>query len=151
LDGWPGMVGHNWGSEHAERWVWLEGTGFDDGAGTYFDAGAARVKVGPWTTPWLPSGMLMLDGEAHRLGGFGQIGSASVHPTPSPGASPPPGRDIVVGGRVWPPKKDFVGWISPAPKGPEHNPLNCSVAALELPVDPPAEPARQLTLSAGAA
>ena len=27
LSGWPGMIGHNWGSEHAERWVWLEGTG----------------------------------------------------------------------------------------------------------------------------
>jgi hypothetical protein len=23
LSGWPGMIGHNWGSEHAERWVWL--------------------------------------------------------------------------------------------------------------------------------
>ena len=23
-----GMIGHNWGTEHAERWVWLEGTGF---------------------------------------------------------------------------------------------------------------------------
>ena len=28
FDGWPGMIGHNWGTEHAERWVWLEGTGF---------------------------------------------------------------------------------------------------------------------------
>ena len=25
LSAWPGMVGHNWGTEHAERWVWLEG------------------------------------------------------------------------------------------------------------------------------
>ena len=40
------MIGHNWGSEHAERWVWLEGTGFADAPGTYFDAGAARVKLG---------------------------------------------------------------------------------------------------------
>ena len=27
-DGWPGMVGHNWGSEHAERWIWLHGLAF---------------------------------------------------------------------------------------------------------------------------
>ena len=78
LNGWPGMIGHNWGSEHAERWVWLEGTGFAEDPGTYFDAGAARIKVGSWTTPWIPSGMLMLDGEAHRLGGFGQIRSARI-------------------------------------------------------------------------
>ena len=25
VDGWPGMVGHNWGAEHAERWIWLHG------------------------------------------------------------------------------------------------------------------------------
>ncbi len=83
LDGWPGMIGHNWGSEHAERWVWLEGTGFPDSPDTYFDAGAARIKLGRRTTPWLPSGMLVLDGEAHRLGGFGKIRSASVKESPT--------------------------------------------------------------------
>ena len=72
------MIGHNWGSEHAERWVWLEGTGFADAPDTYFDAGAARIKLGPWTTPWIPSGMLVLDGEPHRLGGFGQIRAARI-------------------------------------------------------------------------
>jgi hypothetical protein len=75
---WPGMIGHNWGSEHAERWVWLEGTGFADRPDTYFDAGAAQIKLGPWTTPWVPSGMLMLDGKAHRLGGFGHIRDAKI-------------------------------------------------------------------------
>ena len=56
LDGWPGMIGHNWGSEHAERWVWLEGTGFEDAPGAYFDAGAARIKVGPLDDPLGPLG-----------------------------------------------------------------------------------------------
>ena len=28
LDGWPGMIGHNWGAEHAERWTWVQGAGF---------------------------------------------------------------------------------------------------------------------------
>jgi hypothetical protein len=23
LEGWRGMLGHNWGAEHAERWIWL--------------------------------------------------------------------------------------------------------------------------------
>ncbi len=27
LDAWPGMVGHNWGAEHAERWIWIHGAG----------------------------------------------------------------------------------------------------------------------------
>jgi hypothetical protein len=150
LDGWPGMIGHNWGSEHAERWVWLEGTGFD-GEGTYFDAGAARVKIGRWTTPWLPSGMLMLDGEAHRLGGFGQIRSASIAAEPTACEFTLPGKDVVVRGRVSAPKKDFVGWVYADPEGPEHNTVNCSVSDLELTIERPAQPARQLKLTAGAA
>jgi hypothetical protein len=151
LDAWPGMVGHNWGSEHAERWVWLEGTGFGDSPGTYFDAGAARVKIGRRTTPWLPSGMLVLDGEAHRLGGLGKIGSATVEPGPTACEFTLPGVDIVVRGRVSAPKKDFVGWVYADPKGPEHNTLNCSVSDLELTVERPALPLRKLTLSAAAA
>ena len=28
LSGWHGMIGHNWGSEHAARWIWLHGCDF---------------------------------------------------------------------------------------------------------------------------
>jgi hypothetical protein len=151
LRDWPGMIGHNWGSEHAERWVWLEGTGFEDDEAAYFDAGAARVKLGRWTSPWLPSGMLVLDGEAHRLGGFGRIRSARVAESPTACEFTLPGRDIVVRGRVSAPQKDFVGWIYADPKGPEHNTVNCSVSDLELTVERPSRPVRRLTLAAGAA
>jgi hypothetical protein len=151
LDGWPGMIGHNWGSEHAERWVWLEGTGFEDTADTYFDAGAARIELGPWTTPWIPSGMLVLDGEAHRLGGLGAIRAASVEESPTACSFVLPGKDIVVRGRVSAPQKNFVGWIYADPAGPEHNTVNCSVADLELTVERPAQPPRHLTLAAAAA
>ncbi len=151
LSGWPGMIGHNWGTEHAERWVWLEGTGFEGSPSTYFDAGAARIALGPWTTPWVPSGMLMLDGAAHRLGGFGQVRSASIEESAGECSFVLPGKDIVVRGKVSAPKEDFVGWIYADPKGPEHNTINCSVADLELTVERPAMPPLQLSLPAGAA
>jgi hypothetical protein len=151
IDGWPGMIGHNWGSEHAERWVWLEGTGFADAPDTYFDAGAARIKLGPWTTPWVPSGVLRLEGEQHRLGGLGQIRSASIEATPGTCSFVLPGKDVTVRGRVSAPTKDFVGWVYADPKGPEHNTINCSVSDLELTIERPGQAPRQLSLSAGAA
>jgi len=151
VSGWPGMIGHNWGSEHAERWVWLEGTGFADAPGTYFDAGAARVKLGRRTSPWIPSGMLMLEGEPHRLGGLGAIRAASIEESPAACSFVLPGKDIVVRGRLAAPEKDFVGWVYADPKGPEHNTVNCSVADLELSVERPGLPTRQLTLAAGGA
>ena len=151
LDGWPGMIGHNWGSEHAERWVWLEGTGFEDAPGAYFDAGAARIKLGRWTTPWIPSGSLRLDGQVHRLGGFGKVRAARIEASPSACEFVLPGKDIVVRGRVSAPQKDFVGWVYADPKGPEHHTLNCSVADLELNVEQAGRSARRLALTAGGA
>ena len=151
LAGWPGMIGHNWGSEHAERWVWLEGTGFEGAPGDYFDAGAARVKLGSRTSPWIPSGMLVLDGKRHRLGGLGQVRSASISESAGACEFLLPGKDVVVRGRVSAPAKDFVGWVYADPKGPEHNTINCSVADLELTVERPGLPTRELRLPAGAA
>ncbi len=151
FSGWPGMIGHNWGSEHAERWVWLEGTGFADAPDTYFDAGAARVKLGSRRSPWIPAGMLMLEGEEHRLGGLGAIRLASIEESPSACSFVLPGKDVVVRGRVAAPVKDFVGWVYADPKGPEHNTVNCSVADLELTVERPGLPPRHLTLGGGGA
>jgi hypothetical protein len=151
IAGWPGMIGHNWGTEHAERWVWLEGTGFTDSPGTYFDAGAARVKLGFRTSPWVPAGMLMLDGIEHRLGGLGTIRSARIEESPGACSFLLPGKDIVVRGRVAAPRKDFVGWVYADPKGGEHHTVNCSVADLELTVERPGLPSRRLALQGGAA
>jgi hypothetical protein len=151
LSGWPGMIGHNWGSEHAERWVWIEGTGFPGVPNTYFDAGAARVRLGSRVSPWIPSGMLVLAGEAHRLGGLGAIASAQIDERPSVCSFLLPGKDVVVHGRVSAPEKDFVGWVYADPKGPEHNTVNCSVADLELTVERPGLPPRRLTLPGGGA
>ena len=78
LDGWPGMIGHNWGTEHADRWVWIQGSGLGGRDEDYIDVAAGRIKIGPWTTPWVPAGMLMLEGEAHRLGGFGRVRDCSI-------------------------------------------------------------------------
>jgi hypothetical protein len=151
IAGWPGMIGHNWGSEHAERWVWLEGGGFPDSPGTWFDAGAARIRLGRRVTPWVPSGMLMLDGVRHRLGGLGAIRSAQIEESPSACSFVLPGKGIVVRGRVAAPRKDFVGWVYADPKGGTHHTVNCSVADLELTVERPGLPARRLTLPGGGA
>jgi len=150
LDSWPGMIGHNWGSEHAERWVWLEGTGFEDG-GTYFDAGAARVKLGPLRSPWIGAGMLQLDGERHRLGGLGRVRATSISEAPTGCEFVLPGKGVVVRGRVAAPAKDFVGWVYADPRGPEHQVVNCSIADLELTVERRGHPPHQLKLGGGGA
>ncbi len=62
LASWPGMVGHNWGAEHAATWVWLHGIAFGEDA--WLDLSAGRVRVGPVLTPWIANGALHVDGRA---------------------------------------------------------------------------------------
>ena len=64
VDGWRGMAGHNWGAQHAERWIWLHGLTED---GDWLDAAIGRVKVGPLTTPWVANGALSIAGDRHVL------------------------------------------------------------------------------------
>ncbi len=57
------MVGHNWGAQHAERWIWLHGAGFAEDQDAWIDVALGRIKVGPLTTPWIANGALCLGGE----------------------------------------------------------------------------------------
>lgn len=133
LDGWPGMVGHNWGTQHAERWIWLHGMGFsgaDDG--TWLDVVLARVKLAGRTTPWVASGAISMDGNRFLLGGAQRIRGTRVVETPERLEFVLPGRGIAVSGTVRAPRDRFVGWIYADPDGSEHHTVNCSIADLDL-------------------
>ena len=80
-----------------------------------------------------------------------KVRAASIRESAGECAFVLPGENIVVRGRVSAPRKDFVGWVYADPKGPEHNTINCSVADLELSVERPGQPARELRLTAAAA
>jgi hypothetical protein len=152
VEGWRGMVGHNWGAEHAERWVWIQGSGFEGRSPEdYFDMAVGRIKVGGATTPWVGNGMLMLDGKPHRLGGFGHIPSTQVSEEPTNADFELKGKGAKVRGSVRAPAKDFVAWIYADPVGPEHNTLNCSISDLELHVELDGRPAETLRVSGAAA
>jgi hypothetical protein len=85
VDGWRGTAGHNWGSEHADTWVWLHAADFSTGNLGDFGAGdpgrvpdawlelvLARIRVGPARSPWTAMGALGLGGDRIVLGGLGR-------------------------------------------------------------------------------
>jgi hypothetical protein len=129
VDGWPGVIGHNWGAQHAERWIWLHGL---TESGDWLDAALAKVKLGRLTTPWVGSGAISLDGRRHALGGPGR--KLEVREAPNRCDFLLTGRDLRVRGIVEAPRKNFVGWVYADPDGPEHNTVNCSIADMRLDV-----------------
>jgi hypothetical protein len=145
LEGWHGIVGHNWGAEHAERWIWLHGARFDgDRRGdAWLDVALGRVRLGSLTTPWIANGVLSLDGQRQRLGGH-RIRLTEVREAPDRCEFCLPGRDITLQGLVVADRKDFAGWIYADPGGSEHHVVNCSVADMTLALSRPGEPPRTL-------
>jgi hypothetical protein len=152
LTGWPGMVGHNWGAEHAERWIWIHGAGFEGrDASDYLDIGAGKIKIGPWRTPWIANGAVALDGEVHKLGGLGSIYGTDITETPTSCEFVVPGKGVTVRGRVGGDAERFVGWIYADPDGGEHNTVNSSIADIELRVERVGKPHVHLEGAARAA
>jgi len=149
VDGWRGMIGHNWGAEHAERWIWMHGLVDNGGKPAWIDAALGRIKLGPWTTPWVGNGALSLDGTRHALGGPGR--RVEVKETPEACEFTLPGKGVRIRGRVGAERKDFVGWVYADPDGPEHHTVNCSVADMNLIVERDGQGARQLDVVGGAA
>jgi hypothetical protein len=132
LDNWVGMVGHNWGAEHAERWIWLHGSNFDGrGSDTWLDAAIGRIKVGPWTTPWIANGVLSVDGKRIPLGGLGKRGT-KIDEHPDHLTFTLPWGEASIRGEVKAPRNRFVGWVYADPDGSEHNTVNCSIAEMTL-------------------
>lgn len=151
LDGWPGMVGHNWGAEHAERWIWLHGAGFGDQPDAWLDVAIGRVRLGPVTLPWIANGVLSLDGERLRLGGPERARSTEIRERPDGCDFTLTGPGTRVEGSVGSDARNFVGWVYADPDGSEHHTVNCSISEMTLRVSRKGRAETRLHVPAGAA
>jgi len=134
LRGWPGMVGHNWGSEHAERWIWLHGIGFQEAPGAWLDVALGRLRVAGRMTPWVANGALCLDGRRHRLGGLAAHAPRVAESVGGCSARLAGKRGLTAEVHVEVPGHSAAGWRYADPGGGEHDVINCSIAALQLEV-----------------
>jgi hypothetical protein len=155
LRDWPGMVGHNWGSEHAERWIWLHGICFAEEPRAWLDVALGRVKVAGRMTPWVANGALSLGGQRHRIAGIGRR-ELRVSETASGCVLQLSGkRGLWIRASVEVPELAAAGWRYCDPGGGSagaHDVINCSVASLELSVRLPGQTQpRRLSTAHGAA
>jgi hypothetical protein len=150
LHEWPGMVGHNWGAEHAERWIWLHGVSFREAPEAWLDVAIGRLRVAGRMTPWVANGALSLDGQRHRIGGLGARGLLVAETPTSCELTLPGTGGLTLDAHVQDPKESVAGWRYADPDGAEHDVANCSIAALELTVRKPGNPSRTLHSAHGA-
>lgn len=149
LDGWAGMVGHNWGSQHAERWIWLHGVLFEDRPDAWLDLSIGRVRIPPVTTPWIAAGVVSIDGRRIALGG--PLHRPSVEEDPL-------ALNLAVGGKgarleltARSPREQTVVWRYADPDGHEHQVANCSIAAIDAVLHLDGQPPVRLRTAHGGA
>jgi hypothetical protein len=151
LRGWSGMVGHNWGSEHAERWIWVHGIDFEQDRSAWIDMALARVRVAGRLTPWLACGEISCGGARTALGGLSARG-VQVAESARRCSISLPGRDgLRVQAHLDVPVGAAAGWRYADPDGGEHDVANCSVSSLTLNVHRAAHAATTLHCTHGAA
>jgi len=134
VDGWRGLVSHNWGSQHADRWIWMH-CALDGG---WLELVLGRIKIGRLTTPWIANGALQLERERHRLGGPNRTRSTVVDERPTGTRFVVTGdRGVRVEGDISAPAQRFVCWRYADPEGPEHHSAHSSLCDLRAEVRRP--------------
>lgn len=145
VDGWLGMLGHNWGSEHAARRMWLHGIDFDAAPGAWLDVVAARVRSDEGElAPWAAAGALCIDGQRHALLGIDGVEGARIADRHTSCEFLLRGAGIEVEGKVSAPARNFVAWLYRSPNGEAQHTLNCSIADMTLVVRRDGEPDLEL-------
>jgi hypothetical protein len=143
VSGWRGTAGHNWGSEHADSWVWLHAADFGAAPEAWLELVLARIRVGPALSPWTAMGALSLGGKRITLGGLGRRSKVDARPDHlaadvySPGARLHLSVTIEAGDLVAVPYTD--------PRGGTRTVTHAALASVELSMHRPGN--RELTLS----
>jgi hypothetical protein len=149
VSGWRGTVGHNWGSEHADSWVWLHAAGFDAEPEGWLELVLAQIKIGGALLPWTAMGALHVGGERITLGGLGRRTGVDADPDRLT-ASVPTARgrlQVAVGTAADATRAGAtVRVVYDDPGGGTRTVSHAAIAAVELTLHRPGD--RELTLSA---
>jgi hypothetical protein len=132
VSGWRGTVGHNWGSEHADRWVWLHAADFGGAPEAWLELVLARIRVGPARSPWTAMGALGLGGERIPLGGLGRRPRVDAAPGRLTAEVPAPGARVTLS--VTTADDDAVAVPYADPRGGTRAVRHAALAAVELTV-----------------
>jgi hypothetical protein len=145
VSGWRGTVGHNWGSEHADSWVWLHAAGFGAAPQAWLDLVLARIKVGPARSPWTAMGALSLGGERIVLGGLGRRPRVEARPGRLTADVPAPRARLQLSVTTGDDAAVAVAYTDP--RGGTRAVRHGALASIELTLHRPG--ARELTLASG--
>lgn len=132
IERWPGSQNHNWGRQHTDRYAWGQVAGFDGHEDSFLEAASAKLRVGPWWTPWITPLVLRRRGRDHRLNGLWRSLRARASLQDFEWRFDSADDVLRVQGQVSARAADFVGLRYANPPGGIKHCLNSKIAHCEL-------------------
>lgn len=136
VDGWRGLLGHNWGRAHAFTYAWGHCCVWDDAEDLVFEGESGRVRAGSVLLPTTTLLLVRHRGETHALNRVRHLatnrGSFSFRRWRFSGS----GATLAVRGELWAETSDLVGLRYENPDGATTYCLNSKLASARLSITP---------------
>lgn len=132
IEQWQGSENHNWGSKHTDEYAWGQVAGFDNNMNAFLECSTARIKLGPFWSPWMTLAVLDIEGERYTFNALSETLKASGKydyfnwnfKTQNKQSS----LEVVIKA----PREHFAGLSYKNPPGGSHTCLNSKIASCEL-------------------
>ena len=136
IDGWRGLLGHNWGRGHAFAYAWGHCNVWDEDVDLVFEGTSGRVRVGPVLIPTTTLLVVRLNGETHALNHVSELarnqGSMTFRRWRFSGRGP----TLSVTGELFAETEDMVGLHYENPDGAMTYCLNSKLASARISLEP---------------
>ena len=132
IENWVGSQNHNWGGKHTDHYAWGQVAGFDNFPDSFMEIATARLKFGPFWTPFMTIIALKHQKRYFYLNTIPQALKANAKFQYFNWQFQSKNKEIAVHGRITAQKHDFVGLKYNNPPGGVKACLNTKIAGCEV-------------------
>ncbi len=132
IDGWMGSENHNWGEKHTDCYAWTQVAGFDNDPDAFFECATAKIRIGPFQTPWMTPMVLRVQGQDYYLNGLLQCVKAKGKFELFKLLFDSRANGVRIHGEVVGNREDFVGLTYFNPPGGSHTCLNSKLSSCQV-------------------
>ena len=134
IQDWVGSQNHNWGSKHTDDYAWGQIAGFDNNPQSFFEIATARLRIGPFWTPYMTLMVLRHGGKEYTLNSFRQSLKANGSFEYFHWKFSSEDKTIAIDGSISASRENFVGLNYYNPPGGNKHCLNTKIASCRLSV-----------------
>lgn len=132
IENWVGSQNHNWGSRHTDLYAWGQVAGFDSHPDSFLEVASAKLRIGPFWTPWMSPIVLRHQGKEIRMNSLLQTVRARSSFKYFNWNFISETEEIRLEGEISAPKEAFIGLNYRNPPGGSKHCLNSKIATCEL-------------------